>query len=131
MKTITAAARDLVLTAIDLTRSCGANQLYFDWLALHSTALGGSAGIADYLAATALAFEDQARHYGPAAFDVFIARETLSDILMASTPLSAEELQKAVKTVIAEAREEAEAPCGHAVQTRLGALSHCGREEGV
>lgn len=97
---------DLIVTAIDLTRACAANELYLNWLVLYSTALDGSAGIAHYLATAATAFEKQ-RHLPLAtAFDPFIARENLSDILMTSPPLGPEELQAAVTTSIEEARED-------------------------
>lgn len=98
------ATHDLLLTAIDLTRACCASDNYLDWLSLHSDSLHGSAGIANYFANAALAFEEQAHpHLGP-DFDVFDARDNLADILMASAPLSCEELRAAVTAAIREAR---------------------------
>ncbi|MGI9072241.1 MAG: hypothetical protein ACR2JB_13230 [Bryobacteraceae bacterium] len=95
---------DLLLTAIDLTRACCANDNYLSWLLHHSDALHGSAGIANYLANAALAFEEQAHPRIRPDFDVFDARDNLADILMASAPLSSDELRGAVSTVIREAR---------------------------
>jgi hypothetical protein len=55
-----------------------------------------------------LAFEEQA-HPQLEAFDPWVARENLSDILMTSAPLTSQELQAAVKTAIQEAREDHQA----------------------
>jgi hypothetical protein len=100
------AAYDLLLSAVDLTRACCANDNYLGWLELHSDALHGPAGIANYLASAALAFEEQAHPLLPAHFDAFDARDNLADILMASPPLSCDELRGAVHTAIREASRE-------------------------
>ena len=84
--TVSSVAHDLIVTAIDLTRACTEQELYIQWLALHSDALHGSAGIANYLANAALAFEEQAHPQFSAPFDAFVARENLSDLLMVSIP---------------------------------------------
>jgi len=98
-------ARDLAITAIDLTRACAHHELYTDWLSLNLAALNGSAGVANYFFLAALAFEDQAHPQLPAPyFDPFVVREDLADILMASAPLSCEELRAAVTTAINQAR---------------------------
>ena len=110
--TVSSLAHDLIVTAIDLTRACSEQELYTNWLALHSDALHGSAGIASYLANAALAFEEQAHPQFPALFDAFVARENLSDLLMASAPLSCEELRAAVSAAIREAEED-QAPTFH------------------
>jgi hypothetical protein len=59
-----------------------------------------------YLASAALAFEEQAHPLLPAHFDAFDARDNLADILMASAPLSCDELRAAVNTAIREANWE-------------------------
>ncbi|MGI8960787.1 MAG: hypothetical protein ACR2IV_13690 [Bryobacteraceae bacterium] len=84
---------DLLLTAIDLTRACCANENYLDWLSRHSDALPGSAGIANYLANAALSFEEQAHPHLHPDFDMFDARDNLADMLMASAALSSEDLR--------------------------------------
>jgi hypothetical protein len=91
------------VSAADLTRACCANDHYLGWLALHSDALHGSAGIVNYLASATLAFEEQAHPLLPAHFDAFGARDNLAGILMASKPLSCDELRAAVSTAIREA----------------------------
>ena len=98
------ATHDLLLTAIDLTRACCANDNYLRWLSHHSDALRGSAGIANYLANAALSFEEQAHPHLRPDFGAFDARDNLADILMASAPLSSDELRTAVTTAIREAR---------------------------
>jgi hypothetical protein len=98
-------AHDLTVTAIDLTRACAAHELYTAWLSLHSQALG-SAGVANYLLNAAIAFEEQAHPQLASAFDPFVARENLSDLLMASPPLSCAPLQAVVSRAIQEARED-------------------------
>jgi hypothetical protein len=98
---------DLLLTAIDLTRACCANDHYLLWLSHHSDALHGSAGIANYLANAALAFEEQAHPQVCPGFDAFDARDNLADILMASAPLSCDELRAAVTAAIREAKADA------------------------
>jgi hypothetical protein len=97
------AAYDLLLTAIDLTRACCANDNYLAWLSRYSDALAGSAGIANYFANAALAFEEQAHPQIYLDFDVFDARDNLADILMASAPLSSDEFRGAVTAAIHEA----------------------------
>jgi hypothetical protein len=99
-------ARDLTITAIDLTRACSEHELYVIWLRNWTPALNGSAGIANYLFLAAMAFEEQAHPQLPTAADVFEAREILADILMASAPLSSDELRQAVKLSMDEASED-------------------------
>jgi hypothetical protein len=100
------AAHDLLVSAVDLTRACCANHHYLAWLTLHAEVLDGSAGIANYLASAALAFEEQAHPLLPAHFDAFEARDHLADILMSSAPLSCDELRTAVTTAIREAHQQ-------------------------
>jgi len=97
------AAYDLLLTAFDLTRAACANDNYLAWLSRYSDALSGSAGIANYFANAALAFEEQAHPQICTDFDAFDARDNLADILMASAPLSSDELRGAVTAAIHEA----------------------------
>jgi hypothetical protein len=97
---------DPLLTAIDLTRACCANDDYLLWLSHYSDALHGSAGIANYLANSASAFEEQAHPQIRADFDAFDARDNLADILMASAPLSTDELRMAVMNAICEAKAD-------------------------
>jgi hypothetical protein len=94
----------LLITMIDLTRACCANGNYLAWLSRHGKALNGSAGIANYLANGALAFEEQAHPQLPANFEAFDAPDNLADILMASVPLTCEELRAAVAAAIRDAR---------------------------
>lgn len=98
-------AHELALTASDLTRACAAHELYFHWLCEHGIALG-SAGIANYLLNAAFAFEEQAHALLAPTFDPFVAREDLSDILMACGPLTCEDLRSAVTAAISEAGED-------------------------
>lgn len=100
------ATYDLLLTAIDLTRACCANDNYLLWLSHHSDSLHGSAGIANYLANAAAAFEEQAHPQIGADFNAFDARDNLADILMASALLFADELRVAVAKAICEAKAE-------------------------
>lgn len=100
---MSATTQDLLITTIDLTRACCANGNYLPWLARHGNALNGSAGIANYLANAALAFEEQAHPQLAAQFDAFDARDNLADILMASVPLTCEELRAAVAAAIRDA----------------------------
>ena len=100
------ASCDLLLTAIDLTRACCANDNYLLWLSYHSDALHGSAGIANYLANAAVAFEEQAHPQIGADFDAFDARDNVANMLMASAPLSADELRVAVTNAICEAKAD-------------------------
>jgi hypothetical protein len=97
---------DLLLTAIDLARACCANDNYLLWLSHHSDALHGSAGIANYLANAAVAFEEQAHPQIGTDFDAFDARDNLADILMASVPLSTDKLRVAVMKAICEAKAD-------------------------
>jgi hypothetical protein len=97
------AACDLLLTAIDLTRACCANDIYLAWFSRYSDALSGSAGIANHFANAALAFEEQAHPQICTDFDGFDARDDLADILMASAPLLPDDLRGAVTTAIHEA----------------------------
>jgi hypothetical protein len=99
-------AYDLLLSAVDLTRACCANDNYLAWLALHSDTLHGSGGIANNLASAALAFEEQAHPLLRAHFDAFDARDNLADTLMSSAPLSSDELRAAVRSAIREASRE-------------------------
>ena len=72
----------------------------------YSNALGGSAGVAHYLASAALALAEASHFPSVAASAAFAAHETLSDILMTSPPLSAAELQEAVRTALRDAQED-------------------------
>jgi hypothetical protein len=96
------AAYDLLVSAVDLTRACCANDNYLAWLALHSDALHGSAGIANYFASAALAFEEQAHPKLSTHFDAFYARDNIADNLMTSEPLSSDQLRAAVTNAISE-----------------------------
>jgi hypothetical protein len=98
------ATRDLLITAIDLTRACCAHDHYLNSLAANRDTLAGSAGIANYFATAAIALEEQAHPTVFANFEAFDASDNLADILMASAPLSSEELQLAVTKAIREAR---------------------------
>lgn len=94
---------DLLITTIDLARACCANGNYLAWLLRHGKALNGSAGIANYLANAALAFQEQAHPQLPVPFDEYDARDNLADILMVSVPLTCEELRAAVAAAIRDA----------------------------
>ena len=96
---------ELVLSAVDLTRKCTEHELYLTWLQLHTVSLHGSAGIAQYLFLAAVALEEQAHRQASHSFDPYIARETFADILMASVPLSCEELRAAASSAICEASD--------------------------
>jgi hypothetical protein len=98
--------RDLFITSIDLTRACCAHENYLAWLSAHRVSLAGSADIANYLANAAIAFEEQAHPTVFVDFEAFDARDNLADILMASAPLTCEELCTAVANAIREARSE-------------------------
>jgi hypothetical protein len=98
--------RDLLITAIDLTRACCAHENYLAWLSIHRCFLPGSADIVNYFANAAIAFEEQAHPTLFADFEAFDARDNLADILMASAPLTSEELRTAVSHAIHEARSE-------------------------
>ena len=99
-------ARDLLVTAIDLTRACCAHENYLTWLSMHRGKLAGSAAIANYFANAAIAFEEQAHPTVFADFEAFDARDNSADILMASAPLNGDELRAAVADAIREARSE-------------------------
>ncbi len=49
--------RNLLLTAVDLTRACSAHEQYLEWLALYEPVLHGSLGIANYFGVAAEAYE--------------------------------------------------------------------------
>jgi hypothetical protein len=103
---IISTTHDLLITAIDLTRSCCAHENYLVWLSANRGTLAASAEIANYLATAAIAFEEQAHPTIFADFEAFDARDNLADILMASTPLTADELRTAVANAMHEARSE-------------------------
>jgi hypothetical protein len=100
-------ACNYLLAAVDLTRACCASDNYLSWLSLHEAGLGGSAGITQYLTRAAIAYEEQAHQFQRKPFDAaaFDARDNLADILMASAPLTEDELQAAVTMAIHEARQ--------------------------
>jgi hypothetical protein len=100
------ATRDLLVTAIDLTRACCAHDNYLNWLSENRGTLAGSAELANYFASAAIAFEEQAHPTVFADFEGFDARDNLADILMASAPLTSDELRAAVTKAIREARYE-------------------------
>jgi hypothetical protein len=104
--TLATSACNYLLAAVDLTRASCASHNYLSWLALHEAPLGGSAGITQYITRAAIAYEEQARQYQRKPFSVaaFDARDNLADILMASAPLTEDELQAAVTMAIHEAR---------------------------
>lgn len=120
------ACNDLLLTAIDLTRACCANDNQLPWPSHHSDALPGSAGIASYFANAALAFEEQAHPQIPPDFDLFDARDNLADFLMASAPLSCDELRAAVTTAIREAKADRSPLAVHLFPIRQSFCA-CGR----
>ncbi len=101
--TVASLTRELLVTAIDLTRCCTEHEQYLTWLTLHSH---GSAELAHYFSNAAIAFEEQAQPFLPSTFDPFVARENLSDLLITSPPLSHEGLRTAVSLAIQEARED-------------------------
>jgi hypothetical protein len=98
--------RDLLITAIDLTRACCAHENYLTWLSMHRGTLAGSTEIANYFATAAIAFEEQAHPTVFAVFEAFDARDNLADILMASAPLTSDELRTALTHAMREARPE-------------------------
>jgi hypothetical protein len=95
----------LLITAVDLTRSCCANENYFCWLSNHAEELQDSVAIANYLALATDIFQFQAnahiKHFDPLA-----ARDSFADVLMASSLLTVPELQAAVTQCIQECRFE-------------------------
>ena len=103
--TVSKAARDHIYTAVDLTRACAAHEYYPGWLSRYGRGLQSS-GIMQYLGDAVIAFEEQLRAQPASDVDVFVARENLSDILMASAPLDYPELRTAASRAIAEARDE-------------------------
>ncbi|HSU32595.1 MAG TPA: hypothetical protein VLJ11_15285 [Bryobacteraceae bacterium] len=103
---IISTTRDLLITAIDLTRSCCAHENYLAWLSANRGTLAASAEIANYLATATIAFEEQAHPTVFADFEAYDARDNLADILMASQPLNSDELRAAVTNAIREARSE-------------------------
>jgi hypothetical protein len=117
--------RELAVTAIDLTRACAAHELYLPWLQIHRLALNGSAGIANYLFLAALAFEEQAHPQLPTGADVFVAREILADILMASAPLSSGELREAVRLALQEASDDT--PDANGADECADGIDHAGK----
>lgn len=100
-----AAAPSLLFSTVDLTRCCCSQENYDAWIALHGLPMG-SAGVAHYLARAAQVLEEQsyAALFRQESFDEWAAREHLADILMASAPLSRDELQAAALTSLREAR---------------------------
>lgn len=98
--------RDLLITAIDLTRACCSNENDLTWLSMHRDTLAGSAEIANYFASAAIAFEEQAHPTVFADFEAFDARDNLADILMVSMPMYSDELRVAVAHAIREAHSE-------------------------
>lgn len=98
--------RDLLITAIHLTRACCAHENYMTWLSINRGLLLGSADIANYFASAAIAFEEQAYPTLFADFEAFDARDNLADILMASSSLSGDELRTAVTDAIWETCSE-------------------------
>ena len=90
--------------------ACCASDRYLIWLSHYSDAFHGSTGIANYFANAALAFEEQAHPKVGFEFDVFDARDNLADILMASAPLSSNELRAAATPAIREANADFHVP---------------------
>jgi hypothetical protein len=98
MTRLVTTAQDLVVSAIDLTRACTENELYLAWLTTYSK---GSQFVADYLCRATLAFHMQSAAE-TLPFDAFVARENFADLLIASAPLSNNELARAAETAIRE-----------------------------
>ena len=99
-----AASPSLLWSTVDLVRACCTHEQYDHWMALHGLPIG-SAGIAHYLARATQVFEEQAYAVSwRTTCNEYAARETYADILMASAPLSREELQAAALTSLREAR---------------------------
>lgn len=92
--------RNLLLTAIDLTRACAAHEQYLEWLARYEPVLYGSLGIAHYLGLAAEALEQAAP--SDRNFNELEAHELLADVLMNSAPLLPEELGAAATEAIQE-----------------------------
>jgi hypothetical protein len=72
---------------------------YLDWLSLNEPVLHGSLGIAHYFGLAAKAHENAATP--PRDFDEIEPRELLADELMASSPLTPEQLTAAATNAIA------------------------------
>ena len=96
------ASYTILVSAIDLTRACCANDRYLKWLEKYEPKLSGSLGIARYLAAAAVALEEEAEVDRCDAFD---ARDTLADLLMSSPPFPEEHLPLLVRRAIEECIE--------------------------
>jgi len=94
----------VLLSAIDLTRACCASDDYVSWLAQYEPVLHGSAGIANYLARTAIAFEEQSHSDVACTVDFFDARDEVASRLMSSAPLDANGLRHAIAAAMEEAR---------------------------
>ncbi len=93
-------ARDLSLSVVDLTRACAAHELYDPWCSRHAQS---SATIAEYITAAAIELQQQLNDTSSVDADPFVARETLADTLMATSPLSHGDLVSAVRQAIADA----------------------------
>ena len=91
----------IVVSAIDLTRACCANEHYLHWLEKYEPQLNGSLGIARYFAAAAGGL-DEARRAFCDRFDDFGARDTLADLLMSSPPFGEEHLTNVAGRAIQE-----------------------------
>ena len=94
----------IVVSAIDLTRACCANEHYLHWLEKYEPQLNGSLGIARYFAAAAGGL-DEARRAFCDRFDDFDARDTLADLLMSSPPFAEEHLTNVAGRAIQECIE--------------------------
>lgn len=108
----------LLLSAIDLTRACCASDDYLSWLAQYEPVLHGSAGIANYLASAALAFEEQARSDAACNVDFFDARDELACMLMSSVPLDANGLRQITALAMEEARVDLSEPLWQEAEKR-------------
>ena len=106
-----AAAPALLWSTVDLTRCCCSHEGYDAWMTQHGLSLG-AAGVAQYWACAAQAFEAQsyAALWRREHFDEWAARELFADVLMASAPLHDEELRHAAATSIREVCREAIQP---------------------
>ncbi|HZQ54086.1 MAG TPA: hypothetical protein VFB14_17925 [Bryobacteraceae bacterium] len=94
----------ILVSAIDLTRACCANEHYFEWLEKYEPLLDCSLGIARYFAAAAGRL-DEARGASCDRFDEFDARDTLTDLLMSSPPFAEEHLPTVAGRAIQECIE--------------------------
>ncbi len=102
---MTSTKNALLITLADLTRSCCAHENYLPWLSNQADKLEDSTAIAHYLALAAEVFEDQAQAQR-GEFDELDARDALTDFLMASAPLTLQQLQVAAAQCICECRSE-------------------------